>query len=153
MTTSDGETGFRIAELLLSGMTCGSVLMTLALEARGEDDPALVAATAGLAHGMGHGFNCGVLTGGACVLGLALGRRGSEGTDDPRLAVALDAFGGWFHAAMTERHGGIDCAAIMRFDEGRRLTLCPALIAEGWSKLNEALADAGADLAATETRP
>lgn len=146
MSVSDGETDFRIAELLLSGMTCSDVLMQLALDARGEANLGLVRAVSGLALGAGHGFNCGLLTGGACVIGYALGRGAPDDVPDPRLAAALDDFGGWFHTAMTHRHGGINCSDIMRFDQGRKAAVCTALIGEVWAKVNDALAGQGVDL-------
>ncbi len=68
------DESFRIAELLLDGHTCGHILVKLALEAQGRDDPDLVRAMSGLALGMGQGFNCGSLTAGCCVLGLYGGR-------------------------------------------------------------------------------
>ena len=56
------EESFRIAELLLDDFKCSHVLMRLALEAQGRDDPDLVRAMSGLAFGMGQGFNCGALS-------------------------------------------------------------------------------------------
>ena len=146
---SDPDTGFRIAEMLLSGLKCSHVLMKLALEAQGRDEPDLVRAMSGLALGMGQGFNCGALSGGACVLGLLAGRAREDETDDPRFAAVLDAFGGWFHASAHERFGGIDCADIMKFDPTLKAERCPALIGEVWDRLNEILAEHDID----PTRP
>lgn len=142
---SDPDTAFRIAEMLLSGLKCSHVLMKLALEAQGRDDPDLVRAMSGLALGMGQGFNCGALSGGACVLGLLAGRAGEDEADDPRFAAVLDAFSGWFHASAHERFGGIDCADIMKFDPVLKAERCPALIGEVWDRLNEVLAEHGID--------
>ncbi|WP_165498270.1 DVU_1555 family C-GCAxxG-C-C protein [Siculibacillus lacustris] len=141
------DAGFRIAELLLSGLRCSHVLVRLALEAQGRDDPDLVRAMSGLANGMGQGFNCGALSGGCCVLGLVAGRAGESEADDPRFAAALDAFTGWFHAAAHERWGGIDCADIMKFDPVLKAERCPALILEVWEQLCDTLADHGFDVA------
>ncbi len=138
---SDPDTTFRIAEMLLSGLKCSHVLMKLALEAQGRDDPDLVRVMSGLALGMGQGFNCGALSGGCCVLGLYAGRADERETDDPRFAPVLDAFSGWFHTAMTQRYGGIDCADIMKFDPSLKSERCPALIVEVWDKLREVLAE------------
>ncbi len=142
---SDPDTTFRIAEMLLSGLKCSHVLMKLALEAQGRDDPDLVRAMSGLALGMGQGFNCGALSGGCCVLGLVAGRAGEDETEDPRFASVLDAFSGWFHAAAKQRFGGIDCADIMKFDLALKAQRCPGLIGEVWDKLNEILAEHGID--------
>lgn len=146
MTSPDDS--FRIAEMLAAGMKCSHILMTLALEARGETDPKLVRAMSGLALGVGQGFNCGTLSAGACVLGLHAGRAREDEADDPRFAVLLDEFSGWFHVMAKERWGGIDCADIMKFDETLKAQRCPALIAEVWDKLGETLRDQGLDPAA-----
>lgn len=148
------ETTFRIAELLLSGLKCSHILMKLALEAQGRDDPELVRVMSGLALGMGQGFNCGALSGGCCVLGLHAGRAGEEETDDPRFAPLIDEFTGWFHLSARERFGGIDCADIMKFDPALKQERCPALIGEVWDRLNEILEDHGFDPSAPfdETR-
>lgn len=142
---TDADTTFRIAEMLISGLKCSHVLMRLALEAQGRDDPDLVRAMSGLAFGMGQGFNCGALSGGCCVIGLAVGRAGEDEVDDPRFAPILDDFTGWFHAAARARFGGIDCADIMKFDPALKQARCPALIGEVWEKLNAILADHGID--------
>ncbi|MDR3493252.1 MAG: C-GCAxxG-C-C family protein [Ancalomicrobiaceae bacterium] len=144
------DTSFRIAELLVSGLRCSHVLMLLALEARGESDPALVKSMSGLALGLGQGFNCGCLTAGCAVLGLYAGRADVDDEDDPRLAALIDDFSGWFHAMAKERFGGIDCADIMRFDEALQAQRCPALIAAVWDRLETTLADHGFDPAGAE---
>ncbi|WP_237152915.1 DVU_1555 family C-GCAxxG-C-C protein [Oryzibacter oryziterrae] len=140
------DDSFRIAELLLSGYKCGHVMMKLALEAQGRDDPDLVRAMSGLSLGMGQGFNCGVLTAGCCVIGLCAGKADDEAPEDPRLAAAIDDFSGWF-STMTHRHGGIDCAHIMRFEHERLREVCPGLISESWTRLVEILDSHGIDIA------
>lgn len=148
MTSVDDS--FRIAEMLASGLKCSHVLMTLALEARGETDPKLVRAMSGLALGMGQGFDCGTLSAGCCVLGLHAGRAREDEADDPRFAAMLDDFSGWFHAMAEERWGGIDCADIMKFDPDLKAQRCPALIAEVWDKVVETLREKGIDPAAPD---
>lgn len=138
---------FRIAELLIGDFKCSHILMMLALEAQNRASPDVVRAMSGLALGSGQGFNCGLLTGGACVIGLCAGRGSETETDDPRLAAALDDFTGWFHATMNDRFGGIDCADIMKFDPALRAERCPGLIGEVWDKLCECLDSHGIDIA------
>jgi hypothetical protein len=61
------DTMIRMMRLAQKGFTCSQILLLLALEARGEQNPALVRAAAGLAYGCGTGKgSCGVLTGGSC---------------------------------------------------------------------------------------
>ncbi|MCE1237296.1 MAG: C-GCAxxG-C-C family protein [Hyphomicrobiales bacterium] len=149
---SDADTTFRIAELLFSGLKCSHILMKLALEAQGRDDPDLVRVMSGLALGMGQGFNCGALSAGCCVLGLYAGRGSEVEAEDPRFAAALDAFSGWFHASAKQRFGGIDCADIMKFDPALKAERCPALIVEVWDKLKEVLTEQGIDPTAARER-
>jgi hypothetical protein len=154
MSDDAGDLRFRIAEMLIGGMKCSHVPMRLALEAQGRDDADLVRAMSGLAYGLGQGFACGMLTSGACVVGLVAGRASEAEVDDPRFAAALDAFTGWFHTMARERYGGIACSDIMRFDERLKAERCPALIQEVWEKLVETLEDHGLDVsrpAGTET--
>ena len=143
------EESFRVAELLIDDFKCSHILMRLALEAQGRDDPDLVRAMSGLALGMGQGFNCGALSAGCCVIGYYAGR-GSDGErEHPELAAMLDDFTGWFNAAATGQYGGIDCSAIMQFDEGLKHERCPALILATWAKIKETLADHGVDITVT----
>lgn len=140
------EESFRVAELLIDDYKCSHILMRLALEAQGRDDPDLVRAMSGLALGMGQGFNCGALSAGCCVIGYYAGRGGYGEREHPELAVMLDDFTGWFNAAATGQYGGIDCSDIMQFDEGLKHERCPALILATWAKIKETLADHGVDI-------
>jgi hypothetical protein len=144
---TDDDVSFRVAELLLQGFKCSHILMMLALEAQGRDNPDVVRAMSGLALGMGQGFNCGALSGGCCVIGLCAGRAREEDADDPRFAAALDDFTGWFHGLAKDRYGGIDCADIMQFDPELKNQRCPGLIIETWRKVAEGLAEHGIDIA------
>jgi len=139
---------FRIAELLIGGHTCGNVLMQLALDAQGREAPDLVRAMSGLANGMGQGFNCGALSAGCCVIGYYAGRGTDTESLHPAFGAMLDDFSGWFNTAMTGDYGGIDCAAIMQFDEGLKQRRCPVLIAASWEKIRETLEAHGVDITA-----
>lgn len=140
------DKSFRVAELLLQGFTCGHVLMKLALEAQGRDNPDLVRAATGLALGMGQGFNCGALTGGCCVLGLYAGRAGEDEQVHPFFDVMLEEFSGWFDCEMTEKCGGINCADIMKFDLKLKQQRCPGVILDVWKKAKEILAKHEVDI-------
>ncbi|RPH90627.1 MAG: C_GCAxxG_C_C family protein, partial [Desulfobacteraceae bacterium] len=90
------DVSLRILQLSGQGYGCSQVLMQLALEARGEDNPGLVRAMAGLEYGCGGGrATCGALTAACCVLALYAGRGGdASGTD--RLPLMLQALSDWF---------------------------------------------------------
>jgi Putative redox-active protein (C_GCAxxG_C_C) len=133
------DESFRIAELLLDGYTCAQVLVKLALEAQGRDNPELARAMAGLALGMGQGFNCGSLTGGCCVLGLYGGRSDENLPGHPRFDIMLEEFSGWFESEMTAKYGGIDCEKIINFDAALKQERCPGIILDCWLKAREIL--------------
>jgi hypothetical protein len=141
------DESFRIAELLLEGYTCAQILVKLALEAQGRDNPELARAMAGLALGMGQGFNCGSLTGGCCVLGLYGGRTGEKQPEHPRFDVMVEEFSGWFEAEMTAKYGGINCEKIMGFDATLKHQRCPEIILDCWLKAREILEKHRVDLA------
>jgi hypothetical protein len=140
------DESFRIAELLLDGYTCGHILVKLALEAQGRDNPDLVRAMSSLALGMGQGFNCGSLTGGCCVLGLYGGRSDENQPGHPRFDIMLEEFSGWFESEMKEKFGGIDCERIIHFDPALKQERCPGIILDCWLKANEILAKYKVDI-------
>jgi Putative redox-active protein (C_GCAxxG_C_C) len=133
------DESFRIAELLLDGYSCGHILMKLALEEQGRDNPDLVRAMSGLALGMGQGFNCGSLSAGCCVLGLYAGKSSGGEPGHPRFDIMLEQFSGWFDSEMTARYGGIDCGKIMHFDSALKQERCPGIILDSWLKAKEIL--------------
>ena len=141
------DLSFRIAELFLEGHKCSHILMRLALEAQGRESPDLERAMSGLALGMGQGFNCGALTGAACVIGLCGGRSLADAGERDGFGPALEELTGWFHAMAHEKFGGIDCAEIMKFDPALKAQRCPALVLETWRKIEEILAKHGLDVA------
>ena len=142
------EEAFRVAELLIDDFKCSHILMRLALEAQGRDDPDLVRAMSGLSLGMGQGFNCGALSAGCCVIGYFAGRGGDGEHEHAELGAMLDDFAGWFNAAATGQYGGINCSDIMKFDEGLKQERCPALIIAAWEKIRETLVRHGIDITA-----
>ncbi|WP_319495748.1 DVU_1555 family C-GCAxxG-C-C protein [uncultured Cohaesibacter sp.] len=133
------EDSFRVAELLLADLKCSHIMMILALEAAGRQDPNLVRAMSGLAVGMGQGMTCGILSAGCCVVGMLAGKASEEESEDSRFVDILEEFGGWFKHRCSEEYGGCSCSDIMQFDLNLRAQRCPALISESWQKLNEIL--------------
>ena len=141
------EDSFRVAELLLADLKCSHIMMILALEAAGRQDPDLVRAMSGLAVGMGQGMTCGILSAGSCVVGMLAGKAGEDESEDSRFVDILEEFGGWFKHRCTEEYGGCNCSDIMQFDMNLKAQRCPALIAESWQKLNEILNRYDVDIA------
>lgn len=79
-----------IVPLVRQGYCCSQILMLLVFEAQGLGNPGLVRALSGLCQGMGQsGSTCGLLTGGACVLGYLAGHGPTSESADS------DAAAGW----------------------------------------------------------
>jgi C_GCAxxG_C_C family probable redox protein len=140
------ETLIRLMALGGKGYTCSQIMIIMALEVRGETNPALTRAMAGLSYGCGNSRGtCGALTGGACVLGLYAGK----GTDEEEVSESLlpmtRELSDWF-LKRTAEHGGINCETIVAEagpDASRQI--CGALVAETFEKCMEILMKSGFD--------
>jgi len=135
------EDAFRVMELGMQGFQCSQILVQIALEAQGKQNPELICAMTGLLGGMGCGKTCGALTGGCCVLGLYAGKDSAEHNPDGRLQGMLTRFVEWFESEYTARYGGAECAAIVQDDMRNRMTRCPTIVLESLEKLKEILAE------------
>ena len=132
----------RIVELYEAGFGCSQILIKLGLEARGQSNPGLVRAMSGLAGGVGSSGNlCGVLTGGACLLGLWAGNGGPGEEEHDRFFLMVDELVEWFDMEIGRRCGGMNCAQIADCS----LTLagplpgCCGVILAAWDKVGEIL--------------
>jgi hypothetical protein len=121
----------RLKQLLREGRCCAVALVQLALEDRGEANPALLQAVSGLCGGVQSGMVCGALTGAACMLNLAAPDRANEQMV-PELAE-------WFQATMGERFGGCDCADITAGEPLNKAARCPAVIEATYLQAQEIL--------------
>jgi len=138
----------RMQELKRQGFFCSQILMTLALDLQGQDDPALIRAMHGLAGGLGFvGETCGALTGGASVLGLYAGKGRPEEDDDPRLSFMIADLVQWFKAGYGHDYGGIRCADILQGEPNAQATRCPLMVRGTFQKVKELLVASGYDLA------
>jgi hypothetical protein len=135
------EDAFRMMELATQGYQCSQILMLMALEGQGKQNPDLVRAMSGLLGGMGCGKTCGALTAGCCVLALYAGKDSPESNADDRLQGMLSRFVEWFEAEYTARYGGIDCAGIVQDDMRNKMARCPGIIMDSLEKLKEILAE------------
>ena len=130
------------------GFSCAQILLLLALEARGESNPGLVRAMAGLAYGCGTGrATCGTLTGGCCLLAFYAGK-GSDGEHpSERLPMMLQEFSDWFEARVGQAHGGIACEVIVGADgPAAARQSCGTIVAETYGKAMEILAANGVEI-------
>jgi len=138
----------RMLQLRRQGFYCSQILMTMALDQQGRDDPALVRAMEGLAGGLGFvGETCGALTAGASVLGLYAGRGRESEDDDPNLVFMVEDLVQWFTEGYGREYGGIRCRDILGSDPNSQVTRCPAMVAGTFQKIKELLVERGFDLA------
>jgi hypothetical protein len=137
----------RLLQLAQKGYGCSQILMRLFLEARGEDNPALVRAMAGPAYGCGAGrASCGTLIGACCVLALYAGKGADNETGSERLMLMLQELSDWFDEHVGRPHGGISCDRIVGAEgltAARRR--CGAIVADTYAKTLEILAANGFD--------
>lgn len=147
------DDSLRIMELAMQGFHCSHILVLLALEAQGKQNPELVRAMSGLVAGMGCGKTCGVLTGGCCVLGLYAGKGTAQGAPDERLTGMLQRFVEWFEVEYTRRYGGIQCADILADDARNQITRCPSIVQESLEELQRILEESGYDFAGDASSP
>jgi len=141
------DTMIRMMRLGQKGYSCSQILILLALEARGEQNPALVRAAAGLAYGCGTGKgSCGVLTGGSCVIALFAGEGSDEEQESEKFTVMLQDLTDWFLDHVGSHYGGIECQAIVGEEvPAAARQRCDAILAETHAKIMEILITNGFD--------
>ena len=136
------DTMIRLMQLGGKGYYCSQILMSMALEERGEENPALVRAMAGLAYGCGSSqASCGALTGGSCVLALYAGKGADDEEQSELLLSMMQELADWFAEHVGSEHGGITCEAIVgeAGPDASRQT-CGSLVGETFNKAMEILA-------------
>ena len=114
----------RIMELSREGLYCAQIMVQLALDAEGKENPELVQAVRGLC-------------GGVCFLSLLAG--GLE--PDERIKL-IGEFHDWFRAR-TAQYGGENCENIERGDPQNMVTICPGVIMDSYEKCVELLEERG----------
>lgn len=137
----------RILQMAHKGYNCSQILILLALEARGEQNPALVRAVSGLAYGCGSGKgSCGVLTGGSCVLALFAGKGSDEERESDKFTLMLQELSNWFSEHIGGQYGGTDCQTIVG-DEGPSgaRQRCGAILADTYTQVTHILVANGFD--------
>jgi len=136
-----------IMPLVSQDYCCSQVLMLLLMRKFGHENPELVRAMHGLCYGIGGSEGpCGLLTGGACMLGYIAGRGKSHESAHPSFVPLATDYQQWF-AERTERYGSIACFQIMEglsaetgiprpgADEPPNPCLCGGLFIECWEKI------------------
>ena len=135
------ETGLRMMALAGTGYCCSQIMVVLALEGMGRENPDLVRAAAGLCHGVGGCEGpCGILVGGSAVLGLHAGKGTDDEEPDERLPLLLAEFADWFRERATAQYGGISCGAILGDECGKPdPSRCGPLLSEAYGQILDLL--------------
>lgn len=121
------DTSLRLAQLSAQGFCCSQILIQLALEDMGVDNPGLVRATAGLCEGSGGGGLCGVATGGACVLALYAARGSVDEEPLDCYPLLVSHFMDWFRASAAD-WGGTLCNEIVAVHRGIQPEVCGSIL-------------------------
>ncbi len=137
----------RMMQLGGMGFSCSQIMLKLALEVRGQENPDLVRSMGGLAYGCGTGRGtCGALTGGACLLALYAGRGDEHEEESESLMLMLHELGDWFAERVGTCYEGVNCADIVGEqgpDASRQI--CGGIVAETFTRCLEILTANGFD--------
>jgi hypothetical protein len=134
------------------GQCCSQLVLRLALQCSGEDNPSLVRSLWGLCQGMAqNGQTCGILSGGVVALSYyaGLGENGAH----PMAVPLISDFVEWFNG-LPCCAGGNACPSVAGrllgldrdADPPPDLAVCGELLAQAWEKLVELLTGYGIDL-------
>lgn len=134
----------RMLELSSQGFFCAQILLILALESEGKEDPDLIRAMSGLNGGMGFsGHVCGALSGGCCMLGYFCGRGEAEEAEEPNAARMIQELVKWFEETVGETYGGTECRDILEGDPMNKMQRCPEVVEGVFTKCLELLQENG----------
>lgn len=137
------DTTIAMMRLAGKGYHCSQIIISLALENRGESNPGLVRSMAGLAYGCGSGSGtCGALTGACSVLGLYAGKGSDSEEESEKLLVMMQELTDWFENKVE----GITCNDVVgeAGPEASRMK-CGAIVAETYDQTIEILMSHGFD--------
>ena len=132
----------RFMELAVSGFECSQIMMMLALDIDGNENPDLIRAMGGLTGGMGRtGGCCGALTGGAAVLGYYTARGEADELEHEKSREMIAAYVTWFEQTYKAQYGGVDCHDIIEGDFSKCLLVCAPLVQDCFEKVFEILTE------------
>lgn len=134
-----------ILRLHTQGFCCAQIIVQMALEMQGVENPGLVRAISGLCVGFSSPQGaCGALTGAACLIAYYAGKGAVAEEADDRLPLMLSELSEWFEEYATARFGGISCSAIV--PDGRPdASVCGGLVSECYGKALTILVENGID--------
>lgn len=146
MKRSKDEIIQRMIQLADNKYNCSQIMMALALEQEGHENPGLVRAMSGLGDGCGF-FNetCGVLTSAASILAWYGGKGTDSEAESNALLPMLQDLGEWFRQKTASKFKGTSCRDIVGDQVGTPAgkQICGLLIFETYNKINEILSAYG----------
>ena len=140
------EIVMQMIELAEKKYNCSQILMILALQQAGQENPGLVRAMSGLGDGCGF-FNetCGIMTGAASLLGWYAGKGTDGEQESEKLLPMLQDLDDWFQQEIGAKYSGTRCRDIAGELVGTPecKQICGGIILQTYTKLNEILAANG----------
>ncbi len=135
------EINQKISEYSTKGYCCSQMMLLLSHILRDIEDEHTIKAMAGLGGGMHLQYNCGALTGGACLLA-SYGAAGENDTE-PRFdyKTAIKSLGEWFK----NEYGSVDCKDIIGENTPEKAKKCPLIIEGTFEKCLEILKEYNID--------
>ena len=121
---------------------CSQIMMVLALEQEGSENPGLVRAMSGLGDGCGF-FNetCGIMTGAASILAWHAGKGADDEEESEKLLLMLEDLGDWFQQEIGAKYSGTRCRDIVGGLAGTPdvKQICGSIIFQTFGKVNQIL--------------
>ncbi len=140
------EIVMQMIELAEKKYNCSQILMILALQQAGQENPDLVRAMSGLGDGCGF-FNetCGIMTGAASLLGWYAGKGADGEEESEKLLPMLQDLDDWFQQEIGTKYSGTRCKDIAGELVGTPecKQICGGIILQTYTKLDEILAANG----------
>ncbi len=141
-----------ILNLARQGYCCSQIVLHLALDLQGQENPGLLRAMSGLCNGFSATKGaCGALTGAACLLAFYAGKGTMSEEAHDRLPLMQSELAAWFEEYAATKFGGINCSDIV--SDGRPDTsVCGLLVGECYGRAMAILVENGFD-PTSDSRP
>ena len=136
------EIVMQMIELAEKNYNCSQIMMILAMQREGKENPGLVRAMSGLGDGCGF-FNetCGGMTGAASMLAWYAGKGADGEEESEKLLPMLQDIGDWFRQEIGAKYSGTRCKDIAGGLVGTPecKQICGGIIFQTYNKVNEIL--------------
>ncbi len=134
-----------ILKLAGQGYCCSQIIIQMALDVQGVQNPGLIRAMSGLCEGItGSRGTCGALAGAAALLGYYAGKGSVDETENERLPLMLSELSQWFEGHCSGSFGGIRCMDIVGEGEPDS-AVCGGLISACYGRALTLLVENGFD--------